>query len=246
MSIEQSKVIYMDEVVQAYPWNVRTGQPVNMMFGYIADGFIQTQEEAETSATVAGYTLQPGDIRLKDLNEDGTINEYDQTSIGTSKPLVYYGITTGFSFKGFDISVLLQGVQNRRYLLIDPSFGTTGRNQAFTYDIGRWTPETANSATYPRLTPGYNANNDINPSFGVGSISTFWVHSGDYFRIKNIDVGYTVPYKLTNRFKLSSLRVFANALNLFTYAKYGRVDPEVSYQVYPIQRVINFGVNVKF
>ncbi|MEP6512542.1 MAG: SusC/RagA family TonB-linked outer membrane protein, partial [Parafilimonas sp.] len=245
-SAEQTKVIYMDEIEEPYPWMVRTGLPVGEPFGYIAEGFIQTQQEAETSATIAGYTLQPGDIKLKDLNGDGVINNYDQTSISTTKPLIYYGITAGFSFKGFDLSVLLQGVENRRIILTDPSFGITGKGQAFTYIVGRWTPETATTATYPRLTPGYNANNDINPFFGGGSVNTFWVHSGNYFRIKNVDVGYTIPYKLTNRVKISSLRVFINGLNLFTHAKFDRVDPEVSGQVYPIQRVINFGINVKF
>ncbi len=246
LSIEQSEVVFMDEIEQKYTWNERTGLPVGIAFGYIADGFIQTQEEAETSATVAGYTLQPGDIKLKDLNADGTINQYDLSPIGSTKPLVYYGLTLGFNYKGFDVSMLLQGVSNRKIILTDPSFGSNGRNQTFTYIIGRWTPETAETATYPRLTQGYNPNNDINPIFGGGSVNTFWVHSGDYFRIKNAEVGYTVPLKLTSRFKIPSIRVFANGINLFTYSKYGRVDPEVSGQVYPIQRVINFGLNVKF
>lgn len=244
-TFEKSKILFIDEIEQRYPWNERTGQPVDMIYGYQVDGFIETSEEAQNSATVPGYTLQTGDLKLSDLNNDGIINNFDITPIGTDKPLFYYGITAGFSFKGFDVSMLFQGVENRRYLLTDPSFGSNGQNQAFTYIIGRWTPETAAAATYPRLTSGWNQNNDINPVFGGGSVNSFWVHSGDYFRIKNVDIGYTLPTNITTRMKVSSLRVFVNGLNLFTYAEYGRVDPEVTGQVYPIQRVINFGVNVK-
>lgn len=237
MSLEKSKVLFSDEIVQKYAWNARTGQPVGVTFGYVAEGFIQTQAEALSSAHPAGYTLQPGDIKYKDLNSDGIINQYDQQAIGSTKPLFYYGVTAGFSFKGFDVSVLLQGVANRTYILDDYSFGL-GSQQAYTYIINRWTPETSTTATYPRLTPGINANNDVN--------STFWLRNGNYFRIKNAELGYTLPVKTTLNLKISSIRVFVNGLNLFTHAAFNRVDPEMYFQGYPIQRVINGGVNIKF
>ena len=237
VSFEKSKIIYSNEIVEKYPWNVRTGQPVGMTFGYIADGLIQTQKEAETSAHPAGYTLQPGDIKFKDLNNDGLIDQYDQTAIGEEKPLVYYGVTGSISYKGFDIMLLLQGVANRKYILTDNSFGF-GSQQGYSYITGRWTPETGTASTFPRLTPGGNPNND--------ATSTYWQRNGDYFRIKNAQIGYTVPFKLTSRLKLQTIRIFANGLNLFTNAQFSRVDPEVYGQVYPIQRVINFGINIKF
>lgn len=237
VSLEKTKVLFSDEIVEKYTWNERTGQPVGMQFGYIADGLIQTQAEAEATAHPAGYTPQPGDIKYKDLNGDGIINQYDQSAIGKNKPLFYYGLTAGFSFKGFDVSVMLQGVGNRQYMLDDYSFGL-GTQQAYTYTIGRWTPETAGTATFPRLTPGINANNDLP--------STFWLRSGSYFRLKNAEIGYTLPIKAASRTKVSSVRFFVNGLNLFTHAAFNRVDPEVYGQVYPIQRVINGGVNVKF
>jgi TonB-linked SusC/RagA family outer membrane protein len=237
-SWEQTKVIYSDEIGEKYSWNVRTGQPVGINFGYIAEGLIQTEQEAETSPHPAGYTLQPGDIKYKDLNGDGLINQYDQTAIGEKKPLLYYGINASISYKGFDVSALLQGVANREYILDDYSFGFSGNQQAYTYIVGRWTPETGTASTFPRLTPGTNANNDVS--------STYWQHNGSYFRLKNAEVGYTVPFKITNRLKLQTIRVFANGLNLFTHADFSRVDPEVYGQTYPIERVINFGINVKF
>lgn len=237
ISFQNSKVIFSDEIKETYPWNVRTGLPVGMPFGYVAEGIIQTQAEAEKSAGPAGYTLQPGDIKYADLNHDGIINQYDQTAIGESKPLIYYGVTGNISYKGFDVNILLQGVSNRKYILNDYSFGS-GTQQAYDYLVGRWTPETGTASTYPRLTSGINANNDV--------ASTYWVHNGDYFRLKNAEIGYSLPYKLIRRLKLNSLRVFANGLNLFTHADFSRVDPEVYGQVYPNQRIINFGINVKF
>ncbi|MFT4153393.1 SusC/RagA family TonB-linked outer membrane protein [Parafilimonas sp.] len=238
VSFQQSRVVFSDEIEEAYPWNVRTGKPVDMTFGYVAEGLIQTQAEAESGATLAGYTLQTGDIKYKDLNSDGIINQYDQTAIGEEKPLVYYGITANMSYKGFDISVLLQGVANRKYILDDYSFGYSGSLQAYTYIIGRWTPETGTASTFPRLTPGSNTNNDVT--------STYWLRNGNYFRLKNAEIGYSFPYRMLHRLKLNQLRVFANGLNLLTHADFSRVDPEVYSQVYPNQRVINVGVNVKF
>lgn len=242
ISLEQSKVLYMDEQVREYSWNKRTGAPVGSTFGYIAEGIIQTQQEAETTATVAGYTLQPGDLKYSDLNHDGVINQYDEILISSDKPTIYYGLNAGFSIKGFDVSVLLQGVKNRTYFSNDYAFGN-GNGQAYSFIINRWTPETGDAATYPRLTPGVNANND---PFILSRLSTFWQHSGDYFRIKNAEIGYTLPYRATMHLKLSTVRFFANGLNLFTHTSYNRLDPEVNGQVYPIQRVINVGVNIKF
>lgn len=242
ISFEKSKILFMDEQVREYAWNERTGTPVGASFGYIADGLIQTQEEAESAASIAGYTLQPGDIKYRDLNNDGVINQYDETLISSDKPFIYYGVTAGFNFKGFDANVLLQGVQNRTYFSSDYAFGS-GTGQAFSNIIDRWTPETSTAATYPRLTPGINGNND---PFILSRQSTFWMHSGNYFRIKNVEIGYTLPYALAKRLKLSGVRFFANGLNLFTHAAYDRLDPEVNGQVYPIQRVINFGINIKF
>jgi TonB-linked SusC/RagA family outer membrane protein len=241
--IANAKTLFMDEIGRRYPWNVRTGNMPGANFGYIADGFIQTQEEAENSATVAGYTLQPGDIKYRDLNGDKLIDQFDETNIDGNKPIVFYGITGGFQYKGFNFSILFQGVQNRKMYLnsweTEFEFGAMNRNGTlYNHHLGRWTPETANTATYPRLTYGANANNHI-------MNTTFWQHSADYIRLKNIEIGYTLPYQLTRRLKLGAVRVFVNAQNLVTWAEFERVDPEVSGKEYPIQRVINTGINIK-
>lgn len=236
----KTEVLYMDELKQAYSWNEHTGKPVGQTFGYLADGLIQTQEEADKAPLLAGTKVYPGDVKLVDLNGDGKIDQFDQTAIGNTKPIIYYGTTFGFSFKGFDCSILLQGVKNRTYQQMDYSFGADGKSQGYDYLIGRWTPENAATATYPRLTLGFNANNT--PYLNT---SSYWTRSGEYFRIKNVDIGYTFPLK-NNKLKLSGIRIFVNAQNLFTSTEYSRLDPEVySSTVYPIQRIINAGINIK-
>lgn len=235
----KTQVLYMNEVFQQYDWNWRTGMPVGQTFGYRANGLIQTQDEADHAPLLSGNKVYPGDVKLVDLNGDGIINQYDQTAIGNTKPLVYFGTTLGFNVAGFDFSVLLQGVLNRSYQQTDYSFGNTGDGQGFDYMLGRWTPETGTAATYPRLTLGPDPTNTQN-------ISSYWTRSGEYLRVRNLDVGYTLPFNWTKRAKLSSVRIFANAQNLFTFTPYGRLDPEISSgTAYPAQRIISFGVNVK-
>lgn len=238
----KTEVLYMDELQQQYPWNRRTGMPVGQTFGCKADGLIQTQAQADTTATFAGGTVYPGDVKLVDLNHDGVINQFDETAIGNTKPIIYYGTTLGFNFKSFDFSILLQGVLNRTYQQTDYSFGSGGKDQGYDYLLGRWTPETAAVATYPKLTIGSDPNNT--PYLNN---SSYWTHSGEYFRIRNMAIGYTVPYRLTRKVRISELRFFANGQNLFTQTPYSRLDPEVyNPTAYPLQRTITAGINVKF
>lgn len=237
----RTEVLYMNEVFQKYPWNRRTGMPLGQTFGYVADGLIQTQQEAEAAPLLGGNPVYPGDVKLVDLNDDGIINTYDQTAIGNTKPILYYGATFGFNIAGFDLSILLQGVANRTYQKTDYSFGSNGESQGYKYMMGRWTPETGESATYPRLTVGSDPTNT--PYLNT---SSYWTRSGEYLRVRNVDLGYTFPFHLSRKIKVSALRVFANAQNLFTFTPYGRLDPEIMGDTsYPAQRTIVFGVNIK-
>src|SRR5699024_7237108 len=107
----------------------------------------------------------------------------------------------------------------------------------------RWTPETTETAEYPRLTAGGNAYN-LNPGF-VGS--SFWMKDGDYLRVKNVIIGYTILPDVSRKFMNAQVRIFATATNLLTFSKYTLVDPEViDFTSYPIQRVISGGINIKF
>lgn len=240
LSSMQSEIIYQDEVFRQYDWMKRTGRPVGLDFGYIADGFFQSQTEINTSAKVEGYIPVPGDIRYKDLNSDNIINQFDQAPIGSEKPLIYYGATAGFNFKGFDLSLLFQGVENRTRLANGDSeieFQSNGRYQAYRHHLNRWTPANAANADYPRLSVGENINNQ--------AVSSFFTRSSDYMRLKNAEIGYTFSHRLASKIRLSSVRVFANGLNLFTTAEFDRLDPEYFGASVPVQRVINAGLNIK-
>ena len=237
--IQDSEVLYADEVFRQYSWMVRTGQNVGQRFGYTAEGLYQSVDQVTGSATIEGYKPQPGDIRYKDLNGDGIINQFDESPIGNTKPLMTFGVNLGLRWGGFDVSALVQGVTNRNIYLQGNSeyaFQNNGFGPAFEQHLDRWTPTNPN-ATYPRLSIGENLNNQVN--------SSYWFRSGDYVRLKNVEVGYTLPVRLVSRVRLQGLRVFANGINLLTMNKDKRIDPEGINGVYPIQRLLNLGVNLK-
>lgn len=237
----KTEVLFMDELQRQNDWSKRTGKPVGQTFGYKADGLIQTQAEADNAPLLGGIKVHPGDVKLVDMNGDGIIDQNDEIALGNTKPVIYYGATLGFSFKGFDVSVLLQGVQNRTYQQSIMPFGQGGKDQGYDYYMGRWTPETAATATFPRLTAGVNWNNT--PYLNN---SSYWTHSGEYFRVKNVDIGYTIPMKANNKLRIAGIRIFANVQNLFTATPYKLFDPEIYGNTsYPIQRIINAGVNIK-
>ncbi|SMC85851.1 SusC/RagA family TonB-linked outer membrane protein [Pedobacter nyackensis] len=243
LTILKSTNVFSDELQPNYPWQMRTGLPVGQPFGYVAEGLFQSNSEAAGSPAVVGYTPQAGDIRYKDLNGDGIIDANDVTAIGHQKPLVYYGLTFGFNVKGFDLNALIQGVENRQVWYTGASvweFENNGTAQAFAHHLNRWTPENAVNATYPRLTIGTNINNQAN--------SSYWLRSGDYFRLKSIELGYTIPASLTKKISLATARVFFNGTNLFTGSDMNALDldPEVYSGGYPTPRIFSGGINVKF
>jgi TonB-linked SusC/RagA family outer membrane protein len=244
--VQQSKVIYSNEVNQPYSWMQRTGQKVGQAFGYVSAGLFKDQADIINAkqngvGVIAGYTPQPGDIKYIDQNGDGIINQFDQVPIGPKGPLITYGVDLGFSYKNFDLSVLFQGVANYDVYLNGNSyweFQNNGYGQAYQQQLDRWTPATASSATYPRLSIGTNSNNE--------TFSSFWFRSADYLRLKNLQIGFTLPGKYANAIKLKSLRLFATGTNLFTLTKLkGGLDPEIYNGAYPMQRLFNLGINLK-
>jgi TonB-linked SusC/RagA family outer membrane protein len=250
ISTQASKVIYSDEETPLYPWQRHTGLPVTAMFGYVADGFYQNAAQAAAAPAYASYTVRAGDIKLEDLNGDGVINQFDQKAIGGLKPLVFYGGTIGFNYQGFSLSVILQGVFNRQidmqnnttepFAGLGDGLGLPPQGQAYTNATARWTPETATTAQLPELSFVNSVYGGYNSLF-----STFWLRSGDYIRVKNAEIGYTLPSVWSNKLKISSIRVFADGENLFTLAGYSGQDPEVGPDNYPIQRVMTLGLNIK-
>lgn len=235
--IQHSEVLYMDEVFQPYPWMKRTGRRVGQLFGYLDDGLFQTQDELDNAATVDGYIPQLGDIKYRDLNSDGVINQLDQAPITSEKrPLITYGVNTGFNWRFFDFRALIQGVANRYVYVGDWAFQNNGFGPAYEHHLNRWTPENAVTATYPRLNVGTNVNNH--------AFSTYWIQTGTYLRLKFIEAGFTIPSSFTDRIRLQSVRLFVNGTNLFTKTDLERYDPE-GLTSYPVQKTYNAGVTVK-
>lgn len=236
----KSKVVFQDEVARNYSWMQRTGQPVGQSFGYISDGLFQSTQEIEKSALPAGVKPVPGDVKYRDLNGDGVIDDNDRTAIGGTKPQFFYGVNIGGSYKGFDISALFQGVGNRQVYLSGNSywaFQGGGKEQAYEHNLNRWTPENAANATYPRLTVGQNVNNE--------QFSSYWFRSANYLRLKSVELGYSLPVSLVKRVKLSGARFFVNGYNLFTTTTLEGMDPEGYNGGYPVQKLITAGVNIK-
>ena len=238
ISFSDSKVLYSNEPDYPYSWMQHTGLPVGQSFGYVADGFIT---QAGGGPVVEGYSAVPGDIKYKDLNGDGTINEYDRKALGTQKPLVFYGLDMGLHWKGFSLQLLFQGVANRdRFSTGDGSwaFQHNGTGQAYAFHQNRWTPQTAATATYPRLSVSDNINNYVT--------STFWLYSGSYLRLKNAQLRYRFPAIDLGKIRLQQLALFVNGFNLFTISDFPHGDPEVPMGNYPLQRMINAGISIKF
>jgi TonB-linked SusC/RagA family outer membrane protein len=249
-SLVQSKVVYNAELPKNYDYQVTTGKPVGLQYGYTAIGLFKSYDEINDGATAVlssspRSSLRPGDIRYLDRNGDGQITIDDQGPIGNQKPTIYYGLNTGFSCKGFDLSLLVQGTFNRQsYFNGDfmNGFGNGGQNNAYAYNLGRFTPATAETAQQPRLWLGNNANNT--------QTSSFWLKNNDFVRLKNVELGYTFPEKLSRKIGLPSVRLFANGLNLLTWAEIydmrKDLDPEAWGAAYPVMKMVNFGINIKF
>ncbi len=251
-SLQSTKLLYMDEqtVAETEEYNLRTGRPVSALFGLVADGFFSSQEEINQSPVVEGFTIRPGDVRYKDLNGDNVIDQYDQTMIAGDKPVGFFGLNLGFEYYGFDFSVLVQGAYNRDLYLGDPvlmaGFQAVGQGygQAYEHMINRWTPETAATATFPRLSAGGNPYN-MNPNYLATSL---WVKSGNYIRLKNMNIGYTFSDTFSHKYLGGiKVKVFVSGQNLLTQSACDLVDPEVlDFTSSPLLRGFNGGINIKF
>ena len=232
-SMEQNKRLFMDEQYVPYDYLKMTGQPTGTIYGLVATGFLTAKDIADGYPVMNGFNnIQAGDVKYKDMNGDGEINEFDRTVIGGDKPTCYFGIDLGFEWKGLEVTALIQGAYNRDLYNSDRTllegFQVIGQSygQAYTNLLNRWTPETAETATYPRLTAGGNMYN-----YGNNWNSSLFVQNGNYIRLKNA----TVSYKL-----------FVQGQNLLTWSRTRLQDPEVTFTSYPLQRTITTGINLNF
>lgn len=222
------------------------GYPVNAFYGYIMQGIFQTQPEVDNaSVQVPGDDIynrtSPGDVRFRDLNNDGVINDGDRTILGNPNPQFIYAMSNDFSYKGFDFSFFLQGIQANDIFNANNVFQesmSVAQNQTEKV-LGRWEGE-GTSNKIPRAIFNDPNNNS--------RISSRFLEDGSYMRIKNVTLGYTFPDRLLKN-TFQKARVYLSAQNLFTFTKYSGFDPEVpsngvDFNVYPVTRVLSVGLNI--
>ncbi|WP_439559342.1 SusC/RagA family TonB-linked outer membrane protein [Dyadobacter sp.] len=226
----------------------QVGHAIGSFFGYVNEGIFQTQEEVDSHVTANGNKIQPnakpGDFRWADLNGDGVITETDRTFIGNPTPKWSYGLTINAAYKGFDVVVFGQGVAGndifqglRRLDIANANWQSDA--------MGRWTgPGT--STEYPRIVNGDPNKNFQNPS-------SFYLEKGDFFRMKTLQVGYSLPSAVISKVALKKARVYVMSQNLFTLTKYTGYDPEIGGSVlsidkgiYPQARSFMVGLNIGF
>jgi len=207
------------------------GQPINSFYGYESLGIFQTQAEVNSYVAANGTMIQPnakpGDFKWADLNGDGKITTADRTFIGNPTPTWQFGLTATAAYKNFDIVVFGQGQAGNKIFQGLHRLDIANANYT-TAALNRWTGA-GTSNTYPRIVDG-----DPNNNFAYNS--SFYLEDGSYFRIKNIQLGYTLPKSLISRVAMQRARIYVAAENLVTFTKYTGFDPEIGGGTFSIDR----------
>lgn len=243
VSLNSDTPLYQNENSGAYITMQKNGLPINVFYGYVTDGLFQTQAEIDSHAFQQTGTA-PGDIRFKDLNNDGVINENDRTVIGDPNPDWIFSMSNTFSYKGFDLSIYLQGVAGNDIFnatSISNESMSSARNQTASVRY-RWTGY-GTSTVVPRAVYG-----DPNQN---SRISDRFVEDGSYLRLKNITLSYTFPIRWLEKIHVDNARIYLSCENVATLTKYSGFDPEVGINGidgnrYPISRTLSLGLNFNF
>ena len=247
----KNEIISMDEPSAKTDYRKREGHPIGQYFGLIADGFITSEDIASGNlpkSTFAMKDLQPGDLKYRDMNGDGFIDDRDETFIGYSDvPENTYALTLGANYKGIGFSVMFQGVDHvSRYYDAEAMYAFVNGGKVKEHHLDRWNPsvseaENLANAQYPLL--HYAAYGDHNQR-----LNSFFLKNGSFFRLKNIELSYSLPANLIKHAGMSQCRLYINANNLITWDHLNKLtDPESNgSNLYPICKTINFGLNVTF
>ncbi|WP_127126914.1 SusC/RagA family TonB-linked outer membrane protein [Pseudoflavitalea rhizosphaerae] len=259
VSYNQNRIMSLNDSIPLYTNNIGLNQvlavqhaggyPVNEFYGFVTSGIFQNQKEVDDWAVQvpgsdANNRTSPGDVKFRDLNNDGKIDDDDRTFIGNPNPSFIFAMNNNFAYKGFDLSIFLQGIAGNDIYNANRIWqeGMAVAQNQTTAVLDRWRGE-GTSNSMPRA-----VFNDPNKNTRV---SDRFVEDGSYLRIKNITLGYTLPRSLVQRAKMSSLRVYVSCQNLVTFTKYTGFDPEVpsngiDLNVYPVTRTISAGINLSF
>lgn len=236
---------------------LKEGYPYNSYVGLKRDGYFQNVDEVEKGPKPAGLNLQPGDNRYVDVDDNGIIDDNDKVVFGNPFPRLTYGLTYNVGFKGFDLNVFLQGVGKRTMMirgeLIEPFHFNYGMTM-YEHQLDYWTPQNTD-ARYPRLADNGSASNTNNFRRG----SDMYLYDGAYLRVKNVQLGYTLPTSLAEKLGMQKLRAYVSGQNLYTLSKVKFVDPELSEfdnnmsssgansaRAYPTMVFYGFGLDITF
>lgn len=227
------------------------GHPLNQQFGLICDGFVTKEDLTDPDFPEHTFgTLHEGDLKYKDLNNDGIVDGNDKTYIGKSDiPEMVSNVTLGFTWKNFEVSLLFQGMFNKDVRMPSDLYipFNKGTGNATKYAFDCWTPETASTAKYPRLSTGANSVGSQNNN---GQDSDFWIMSGDFVRLKNAMIAYNLPKSWLKSVGIDQAKVYLSGYNLLTLDGVKDFDPEIPFWTafwkYPNNRTYSFGVNVTF
>jgi TonB-linked SusC/RagA family outer membrane protein len=255
LSYAHNQVVTADDPNQIEPWRKTAGERINQMRGYKVLGFYSDTADIQASPVnkITSNPSIPGDFKYADLNGDGVIDNLDQAPIGFSNiPEYVGGLSLSLGYKGFSASVLFQGVTN---VSSDAIFFSNGAgsnqytNQYYRPMLGRWTPDNPHP-TWPVMRPGNEAGGNPNET-----TNDFLLQDASYVKLRNAELRYSMPRKVTQWLKVQGISVYVNGQNLKTWTKFFGMDPE-NYTVpnglnnkrttYPTSRIVNFGVNVQF
>lgn len=245
-SFSRNKVLKNSEATPLWDYQDKVGERHNMSLAYIAERLFIDEADIENSPdqSFLGGTSLPGDIKYKDVNSDGVIDDYDRKFTGNpSVPEISFGFGANMQYKNVDFSFLFQGSANVSFFAKPQSYGDVNRQNIYTYiRDNRWTLENQDpDAKIPRPQIGTQNKNYVN--------STWWQVDGRYLRLKQAEIGYTLPKRWTDAIYLKHTRIYANGMNLFTISPFKLWDAESRSEsgfYYPVQRIFNFGIEINF
>ena len=254
ISRSKNKIVSQDEIEPNEPYMWRTGQQVGAVFGYVANGFYNESDFDESGNLIKGegfvdpkYGVKPGDVIYEDLNGDGIVDPDDQKMIGYStRPGYVMGLNMGFEYKNFHFSMNWSGAAERSLQMghhFTTPFMGEGRSLLQMHADECWTPETANTATLPRMSAAAKDYNSRN--------STLWVRDGSYLKLKNVTIGYNFKDLAgLKKLGIKQLGVKITGYNVLTFDSFDIMDPESNpkwqQDTYPVVQIYNLGLNLTF
>ena len=247
ITYSKSKILEYDEEVTNYKYTLATGFQVSQPRGLIAEGLFKDYDDIRNSAKQTWGDVMPGDIKYRDVNGDGIVNDKDYVPIGaTNRPNLIYGFGFSAQWKGFDVNVLFQGAGKSTFFIDGYTVypfkdGDWGNILTDVVKSNRWIlgENEDPNAKYPRLSYGGNNNNYQS--------STYWMRNGSYLRLKNLEVGYPIPKSIVNKIRLNNIRIYFMGTNLVTFSSFKLWDPELGSsngQVYPLSKAYTLGLTI--